>query len=429
MTAELLRWLAARSTPEPVRMKARLLVLDTLGCIVAGASAEPVRELARSLGALECGAVRLPGFKSGLAPLSAASCAAIAACWDEACEGHARAHGRPGVPVIAAALAIGCARDARLGEVMEAIVTGYETGARMGEALRIGPGMHVDPGWPALGVAAGVARLVGADAAAAVEIAASQMPFGLYLPIAQGADARNTYLGHAAWLGTHAALATSAGMTAPRGAVEQYAALALAREIEREPLGIAPPGEDWILDAYLKPFAAVRHVHYGAQAALEMRREIGETVEIGKIVLSVYDEAIVYCGNRDPRTPIQAQFSLSFGLAAALRFGALEPETYRAPRFDDPELRRLEHLVAIQRDTARGAAGARGATVVVEARGRRFERSVEAVKGDPAAPMSAGEVRDKFLRYAAALGAARARALADQVLEAPPDTPLKELVS
>jgi hypothetical protein len=43
--------------------------------------------------------------------------------------------------------------------------------------------------------------------------------------------------------------------------------------------------------------------------------------------------------------------------------------------------------------------------------------------------MSAGEVRDKFLRYAAALGAARARALADQVLEAPPDTPLKELVS
>lgn len=423
MIDEILRWLFARETPGPVAAKARLLMLDTAGCMVAGGAAPPVAALARGLAALEGAGVRLPGMDFPLSPLSAAAVGAIAACWDEACEGHSAAHGRPGVPMIAAALALGSVRGATLGALVDAIATGYEVGTRMGAALRIRPGMHVDPGWPALGVAAGIARLLGADASqarAAMEIAAAQLPFGLYLPIAQGADARNTYLGHAAWLGSYAALAACAGMTAPREALAEYAALALSLDAPRW----MPPGDDCILGAYVKPFAAVRHVHYGAQAALDLRPTIADTRAIERIALSVYGEAITYCGNRDPQTPIQAQFSLSFGVAAALRLGGLGPEAYRAPHFADPELRRLERLVTIERDDARTVAGTRGATLVVEAGGRRFERSVDSVKGDPEFPMTAAETRAKFMRYAAALGARRAAGLADALLEAPADTRL-----
>jgi 2-methylcitrate dehydratase PrpD len=410
-----------------VAEKTRLLLLDTIGCMVAGAAAPEVASLARELGALERGAVNLPGSNAGLAPLSAATVGAIAACWDEACEGHAGAHGRPGVPVIAATLALGLARGATLGAVIDAVATGYEVGARMGAQLRVRPGMHVDPGWPALGVAAGAARLLGADAAgalAAVEIAAAQLPFGLYLPITQGANARNTYLGHAAWLGCAAALAARAGMTPPSGAIARHAGLALGIDA----LPSAPPGDDRILAAYVKPFAAVRHVHYGAQAALDLRASIGDSRAIERIVLAVYQEAIDYCGNRAPRAPIQAQFSLSFGIAAALRMGELGPEAYRAPHFEDPELRRLEQLVTLQRDDARTAAGVRGATLVLETVGGRFERRVEAVRGDPALPMTADETRAKFLRYAARLGEARALRMATALLEGPRDAALIDIL-
>ena len=99
----------------------------------------------------------------------------MAATWDEACEGHAYAHGRPGVPAVAALLPLAVAGDRGLDATADALALAYEVGARAGGWLRIKPGMHVDGNWPALGVAAGVARLLGQDAdgiGCAIDIAA-----------------------------------------------------------------------------------------------------------------------------------------------------------------------------------------------------------------------------------------------------------------
>ena len=157
-----------------------------------------------------------------------------------------------------------------------------------------------------------------------------------------------------------------------------------------------------LLDAYFKPHAAVRHVHYGAEAAGRVRERLaGQTAAITAIRLVIYPEAITYCGNRAPREPIQAQFSLSFGLAAALRHGGIEAGVYRGERFQDHELRRLEALVQIEPDEALGAQGRRGATLEVQAAGTTFRETVGAIPGDPEQPLSAEAVRAKFMRYAA----------------------------
>ena len=85
---------------------------------------------------------------------------------------------------------------------------------------------------------------------------------------------------------------------------------------------IAPPDEWLIIEAYLKPFAAVRHVHYGAAAALALSENVfGRLGEIVRIELATYAEALTYCGNRAPATAIQAQFSLSYGVACVLATG------------------------------------------------------------------------------------------------------------
>lgn len=381
----LLDWLFTAEAPADARQKARLLVLDTVGCALAGLGHPTVRRFASLLN-------------------DRAALLATAACWDEACEGLARAHGRPGVPVIAACLARSSKRS--FGELLDAVIIGYEVGGRMGEALRMKPGMHVDASWPSLGVAAAVTRLEGGSAAlarAAVEIAACQIPCSLYLPIEQGADGRNTYLGHAAWLGSYAALAALAGCEAPRGAVERFAELAL----HIKDVSLTEPDQYVILEAYVKPFAAVRHVHYGAEAAVRLRPRIPDTRRIRAISLSVYPEALVYCGNRAPRTPIQAQFSLTFGVAAALRFGRLDAGVYRPESFHDPELRRLDALVA----ASSGGTDERAATLTIELDEMRLEERVSAI------PMTAQACRAKFIAQAAPrLGEDTAGQLAEALL-------------
>lgn len=382
--AEALEWLFRAKAPATVQSKARELLLDTFGCVIAARRHREVRMFGEMLEAAD------PGSAA-----SSAAAFAAAACWDEACEGSARAHGRPGLPVLAACNALARVKPHSYEEIIRAYIVGYEAGGRIGESLRVGPGMHVDGAWPCFGVAAAVVRLLGGDAAqalAAVRIAACQMPYALYLPVAAGANARNTYLSHAAQLGTLAASAALAGIVAPAGALEELHSRAL---VNAQPGGsLAPPGDWLIAEAYLKPYAAVRHVHYGAAAAIALRPEISGRLEnIARIRLATYAEALAYCGNRAPKSLIQAQFSLSYGVACTLVTGDLGPVSYD---LDSKIIQELEAKVEL---VEKPGLARREATLLVEIDGKQFERTVDRVSGDPSLPMTREEILAKFSRY------------------------------
>ena len=387
-----LQWLFADSMPKQVEEKARLLLLDTLGCVLAASPKPRLRAFAARLAASDPGPVRVPGFTDSFSVTSAAALFCAAACWDEACEGLARAHGRPGVAVIASCLSLAQVRPQCLQEVLDAIATGYETGGRLGEAVRMGPGMHVDATWPGFGVAAAVVRLSRGsvnEALAAVRTAACQMPHSLYLAAKAGAEARNTYLGHSAQLGLLAANAALAGCTAPEGALEEIGAGVIAR-----------PGEWFVLEGYLKPYAAVRHVHYGVAAALALRPKLANRLhDITRIELSTYAEALTYCGNRAPRTAIQAQFSLSYGVACALATGELGPASYDSGMLENGNIRELERKIVLSGHPDLKTPARRGATLVVELDGEKLEQTVARVAGDPGQPMTREQVLEKFTRY------------------------------
>ena len=375
---------------------ARGLVLDTLGCIMAGLRAAPVAELAQRAAAADPGPFRLMPDGPGLSVGHAALVLAMAACWDEACEGHAGAHGRPGVAALAALLPM--ASRLTYGQFLQSFVVGYEMGARMGASLRINPGMHVDGNWPALGAAAAVAHALGLTPEQIVQtmnVAACQLPMSLYWPVRSGDTARNTYLGHAAQLGQSAALAVASGITAPAGSVAEYARVGLGKS----PVAFDDAPDFQLLKAYFKPYAAVRHVHYGALAAHALRAAVDlDTVD--SVVLQIYEEATIYCGNRAPQTPLQAQFSLSFGLAAMLRWGRLDPWVYREPQFHDPALRALEAKVQVQLDVPWTQQGLRGARLLLVCQnGTRHEQTVTAVPGDAQMPFTEDALLDKFLAY------------------------------
>ncbi len=419
-------WDASPLADAAVEARARELLLDTLGCAIAGAAEPEVAGLIGRWAAMEPGVVRLPGIETGLSVTGFGHGFAAAACWHEACEGLAAAHGRPGLHAIPAVLGPALARGLALGSVLEAVVVGYEVGGRLGMACRIRPGMHVDGTWGSFGAAAAVARLLRAtpgEALGALQHAACHMPYSLYWPIAAGSTARNAYAGHGAAHGAASALASLAGLAGPAGSVAEMARRALG--IDALP-DLAGPGRWLVAEGYLKPYPAVRHVHYGAAAAQEWHRAgIAAPGDITGVTLDVYREALTYCGNRAPATAIQAQFSLSYGVARALAHGTLDPAAYSAAALADPPVRRLEALTELRVDPVRTAAGARGATLRVTAGGQTWERRVDVVPGDAGSPMTRAEVRAKFDAYAGpVVGAAHAAALAGRVLDGSLDAPV-----
>jgi 2-methylcitrate dehydratase PrpD len=414
---------AAWNGPPPgsvAAAKARLLLADSLGCMLAGLGHARPRDFGAALATTMPGTIHLAGIAPGLSQAGAATALAAAMCWDEANEGLARAHGRPALavaPLCIAALAEG---RATLAEALAAFALGYEIAGRAGEAWRIRPGMHVDGSWHALGAAAAATRLAGGDQAAvarAVRLAGCQVPFTLYAPIAAGMDGRNTYPGHAVLLGGLAAAGALAGMDAPQAGFAEARRLALGLD---QPAAVTPPGP-WLLEeAYIKPFAGVRHAHYAAAAAIELRAALGlRLAEVRSVTLATYAEALRYAANRAPASAIAAQFSLSWAVAAALLQGDLGPAAYTDAALADPALRSLEALVALVEDPDLTEAGDRGAGLAVTLQdGTVLEARADQVPGDPALPMSVDAVCAKFLRFAApALGEAQARAVLVSLLD------------
>ena len=404
--------------PPEVEARARWIVLDTLGCALAGSRTREVRSWLEQ-NRLRTDPYGTPVEGNSAADLGPVMALTMGACSDEACEGHAGAHGRPGIAVLGAIWP--SVSDMTLSELLRAVVVGYEVGARMGAVLRIAPGMHVDGNWPSLGAAAAAACALGLSAErtiAAIGIAACQLPASLYRPIQTGDTARNTYLGHAAVLGLMAARTAAAGITAPPDAIEEYAQTAYGRGDLPAP---SKAGTFEILSGYFKEFAAVRHVQYGAQCARELRVEVSPD-DIASIELWTYPEAIQYCAVRAPRTPLQAQFSLSFGIAAMLRWGHLDPSVYLEPEFSDPAVRRLEGSVVVNSDP--DWAGRRAARLrLVRNDGAAFESTVSAVRGDDSMPWSQEALKEKFLTYCrGTLNDERARSLVEHLLHAPLDS-------
>ena len=164
----------------------------------------------------------------------------------------------------------------------------------------------------------------------------------------------------------------------------------------------------------------MRHVHYGAAAAQALLPEVRDRIkDIRGIELAVYREALTYCGNRAPKSPIQAQFSLSYGVACMLATGKLDPSSYEAGTMARKDLRSLEALVVLEEREDLTITGQRGAGISIELPGEILMYAVESVPGDPDEPMTREAVLAKFACYAGKDGRA--------ILEAPGERKFSEI--
>jgi 2-methylcitrate dehydratase PrpD len=433
-TARLAEYVAAftgAALTEEERATARMGLADAVGVAIAG-SAQPAGRAAAAF-AHEQGVgygVRVWGHGvravSSLAVMVNGT-AAHALDFDDvnwALVGHASASLAPTTLALAEQYELGGR------EVLDAYCCGFEVMTKIGRTVM--PRLSLDGGWHATGVigaignAAAAARLLGLDQGQ------TQHALGIAVSHASGivrnfgSMSKPLHAGLAAQAGIQAAGLAAHGFTAAVDAMEGkhgfYSSYARDLPVDLSWLErLGQPSELATTGIVIKPYPCGVAGHPAIDAGIEIRPllEDGDLERVEKIDVYATSYTIDKMRYAWPENELQAKFSVHYQVAKALLDGVIELRHFQPAALDDPLARRLVDVTELHLDdeierTWRARGGSRPCRIEMRVAGREpIVVQVDVSKGNPAKPLTAAELRRKFVSCAEpVLGATDADTLA-----------------
>lgn len=421
--------------PAEVEADVRLRVLDALGCALAGLNTPEwaaARVVAEDAGGDADGASVLGlGIRRPAGPAAFANTmAARIHLYDDT---YGPGHMHAGAALTFVCIAVAEVLGADLGRVLRAVAAGGEVGSRVGAAAgeeHYARGFHNTGTCVVFGTAAAAGGLHG--------LAADRLAFALSLAGDHAAGLRRYQNGgspansalHAAnaadW-GIRCAQLAGAGFPAPPGMLDEVGGFLPTFGGEPDATDLLVRGIDssWrITESSIKAYPTCRSTQGPATAIDELRAEYGLKAEdVEHIDVSVSRHA-VKCDRPDPRSELDARFSIQYVLARLLVHGGLGPGDFGPSSRADAGVRALLPLIEVRCDETLLETHAR---VNVRWRGGAAltrEVPVGRVLGDSANPMSPEQVRGKFVTNVRSRTSAE---LAEFVLRADGRTPVTEL--
>jgi len=420
--------------PREVRERARLLVLDSLGCALYGARLQWCRILQRALGGLDRSrACAVWGTRQRLSAPHAALANGTQVQGFELDDVHRQGVLHVGAVVLPALIAVSELRRMSGKEFLASAVAGYEVGPRVG--LCMGP-EHIGQGWHSgatLGVfsaAAGAARGLKLDpdkAVHALGIAGTQAS-GL-MAAQYGAMVKRMHAGRASQSGLYGALLAREGFTGIEDVFESgYGGFCttFSRSTDRFRLEelTAGLGSTWqTMGVALKFYSCVgsNHTTLDALRGLQAERPFGAK-DVKRIVVHGSQVTLDHAGwTYRPAGVAAAQMNLAFCVATLLLEGDCFVDQFDEKAAADPKRIALAGKVEVRADpgiTAKGSKFRHAVRVEVElADGSILERSVETPRGGEPDFAGEAEIVAKFEKLAAhALKRAQIARLRDAVL-------------
>lgn len=324
----------------------------------------------------------------------------------------------PGAPTIAAALALAQARGASGEAFLRAVIVGYEISTRIGAAMGRAHYQH----WHntgtigVFGACAAAAELLRLDPERFAHALATVTTFsaGLQQAFRMDSMSKPLHAGRAAEAGVTAALAAAEGVTGSLDVID--GAAGFGRAMSNGPdwdAAFATLGSEFnITRMTLKNHACCGHTFAAIDGALALKARMGiEAKEIERVRIATYKAALEVAGYENPRSPVEARFSLKYVVATALTHGSVRLAAFDPSRLADPETRALMRNIEIALDPGLNAAfpKQRAARVTIAGSGGRNGEFLQPTRiGDPDAPLSDEQLDDKF------------RELADPVMGAVP---------
>ena len=396
-----------RIPSEAVKM-AKTAVLDCLGVALAGSkepSARICAEIARQEQAKEESSVIGQGFKSSAMHAAFANgTAAHALDFDHSFT----LMGQPTAPLIPAILSLGESLGASGRRCLEAYVAGFETITKLVMSLRqrSEDGWHPPSSFGSFGAGVACAKLQGLDQSQ-VEMTlgtAASMASGLVCNF--GTMSKPLHVGLGARNGVVAAKLAQAGFTANKQAIEAglgfYEVFYPGAEPDTRPLEELGTAYELINSGIrIKPYPCGGLTHPAIDGVLEFKTKHGitadmvESIDVG--VARHTFERIVF---RVPENGLQGKFSMPYLLARAIIDGKLFLDAFTESAVKDENVLRLAEKIQmhLDPDLQPTAQGSRPCKVTIRLRdGRSFSRQIDYAKGSREAPMSDGELKQKFI--------------------------------
>ena len=414
--------------PPHVAERAKDCLIDTVGVCTFGARlpwSRMVASYAARYGAGgPCTVIGVPEARVH-APYAALANGVFAHAFEQDSLRDPGVGGHPGATLLPAVLAMAQEQQADGRTALTAFVAGVEVMFRIGLASHHTPehvGFHAPglTGTYASAVAAG--RILGLDAERitnALGIAGS-LSSGLlaFTKSKRGAMVKRLHLGRASEGGILAARLAAEGYEGPETVLEGKFGF-LDAFCERD--GVEPElltkalGEDWeVMRICMKRYACHVNAHTPVQALRELiaeHRFSGSDVE--KIVVEGAERLLSHHNIPEPGDLMQAQYSVPFCVALALHRDPDDPRVFLDDALNDARIRETARRLELK--AGAGLTG-RSTRVTVKLRGgRELVREGKTFKGMPADPLSASELRRKFMLLTAGADESASAALYDRL--------------
>lgn len=312
----------------------------------------------------------------------------------------------PGAIVPPAALAVAQEVRATGKDLLTAIVAGCEVLLRIGVATRHTAeprGFHAPGLTGPFGATAAAGRLFGLDAdqmTMAFGIAGSTSS-GLmqFAAEAQGAMVKRLHIGRAAQNGVLAARLAGSGFTGPRQILEGAKGF-LQTYCGEFNVGAltAGLGIDYeILNLCVKRYPCHITAHTAVYAIECLRRDVALAAgNVEAITVIGTDRMAELNGDRDPKDPALAKYSIPFCIAAALTGAPDDPASFDAARLRDATVRELCRRVTVVSDGRHSHADWTTKTIVTCRDGAVHQRTTEEFPGTPVMPLSRSDLERRF---------------------------------
>jgi 2-methylcitrate dehydratase PrpD len=398
---------ALAEVPAEVQRYAKLVALDTIGVILAGADRPEVRALRdRLVPTAGTGATVLaPGWPAA-DPRSAAMLNGIAGRAIELGEGHRYVSYQGAMQILPGVLSVGEASARSGADMLAALVLGYDAGARLGAAMKTRPLAHQNGQAALLGAAAAGARLRGlnaADTSLAMRLATSLVLTPSYNNAVNGATTLNVAGGMS---GVALSLATDlalAGFTAQDNAIEESLGHLVGDGFDAANLleGLGTRFE--ITRNWLRLRACCNPIYAALDALEQAVADLAATADqVERIDVATFRFASVM-RNPDPPNFFASKYSLPHVAACLVVRGSAGHSAVDDTALVDPAIADLRHRVHIAEDPAMNPSvpALKPARVTVTLKdGRTATRSCDSPRGDCLNPYDPAEIRAKFRELA-----------------------------
>jgi 2-methylcitrate dehydratase PrpD len=335
--------------PDDALHWARVAILDTVGCTLAGASEPCARIVARVTAA--SGPCLVFGTTQRVAPLDAALINGTAAHAHDFDDCSNTLGGHPSAPILPALFALAETRAVDGRAFVAAYVAGWEAETRIARGINF---HHYEKGWHptatigVFGSAAACSHLLGLSPDATATALALAATFSSGVKANFGTMTKPLHVGHASRNGLFAALLASEGFTANAGALEHkqgflhvfngagnFDAEAILRDWGA-PWDIVQPG------VAIKQYPCCGSTHPAVDAMLSLVRDHALTPAIVERVDSwTHPRRLAHTNRPDPQSELDAKFSVQYCLARALLDRRVALEQFEGDSYRDSRVRAL----------------------------------------------------------------------------------------